>query len=94
MFEIEKIASELANDNLQGFEIERIAKALNGDGQGFEIERIAESVNGGSGGGNSGLLKSVINRTVTYIEDDITEIGDYAFGKCLFLKSVVFPECT
>ena len=35
------------------FEIEKIAKAIGGDGNGFEMERIAENVGSGSGGGGS-----------------------------------------
>ena len=40
---------------IMGFEIEKIANTLGGNGNGFEIERIAENVSGGgsSGGGES-----------------------------------------
>lgn len=94
MFEIEKIASELANDNLQGFEIERIAKALNGDGQGFEIERIAESVKGGGGDtGDKTDINEFIEGKFTYIENNASIIRTHCFYQCN-LTSVSFPECT
>ena len=35
------------------FELEKIAKAIGGNGNGFEMERIAENVNGGGSGSGS-----------------------------------------
>ena len=95
MFELEKIAEELANDGLQGFEIERIAKALNGEGNGFEIERIANSVKGGSGSGSgsdNADIKDFIEGKFTTIENNASVIRAHCFYQCN-ITSASFPEC-
>ena len=44
------------------------------------------------GGGDTSLLDSLIDRTITSIESNVTTIGDDAFYKCSNLTSAFFPN--
>ena len=73
-----------------GFELEKIATAIGGEGNGFEMERISEAVEngaGGSGGTGGGIL--VVN--ITYDSYDIQwfdktwkQINDATFAVAVF----------
>ena len=50
---------------------------------------------GGSSGGNTEYEDALITRTIiTYTNDRITTINNYAFAYCTSLTSVSFPNCT
>lgn len=49
----------------------------------------------GGSGGNTGFEKSMITRTLTeYANNELTQIGQYAFATCASLSTVNFPNCS
>ena len=62
---------------------------------GVSIFGVNGTYEGNSGGGNTDIEDSIINRTITnYTNDRVTSIGSYAFYGCSSLTSVSFPAAT
>ena len=62
---------------------------------GVSIFGVNGTYEGNSGGGNTDIEDSIINRTITnYTNDRVTSIGHYAFCCCFSLTSVNFPAAT
>ena len=62
---------------------------------GVSIFGVNGTYEGNSGGGNTDIEDSIINRTITnYTNDRVTSIGSYAFAYCSSLTSVSFPAAT
>ena len=58
------------------------------DGYGPVVVEVAST------GGGDDVLNALINRSITDIESDITEIGNYAFARCNKLTTANFPLVT
>ena len=62
---------------------------------GVSIFGVNGTYEGNSGGGNTDIEDSIINRTITnYTNDRVTSIGSYAFYGCSSLTSVSFLAAT
>lgn len=50
----------------------------------------------GSSSGQDNVLNSILDRSISgdYVNDDLTEIGDYAFASCANLTSATFTKVT
>lgn len=60
-----------------------------------EMAAAIKSLTGGSGQDNT-VLNSILDRSISgdYVNDDLTEIGEYAFSYCENLASATFMKAT
>lgn len=78
-----------------------IADAIRGKTGGTDpltLDAMAEAIagieTGGGGAGGDDILNALIDRSVTHIESDATQLGEYSFRGCTKLVSAKFPKAT
>lgn len=70
-------------------------RAKTGKSELMTASQMAEEISGIQAGGSGDvLLKSLIDRSISYIESDVTIVGTYCFGMCSYLNRAIFPEAT
>lgn len=74
--------------------MERIAKAVGGDGNGFEMERIAEADFSGGGGDIETYKKLVEGPIPSVVSLDVSSVRESFFTGCSELESINLPLAT
>lgn len=86
------MATKLIDDTI----LQNIAEAIQekDGGNKMRISEMAERISAIESQNNMTLANSMINRTITNIESDVSSIGNSAFSKCTKLTSAIFTEAT
>lgn len=70
----------------------------NGSTTKYKPSEMADAINDitAQGGQDNTVLNSILGRSIVgnYVNDDLTEIGDYAFSDCTKLTSATFTKAT
>lgn len=86
------MATRLIDDTI----LQNIAEAIQekDGGNKMRISEMAERISAIESQNNMTIANSIINRTITNIESDVSNIGNSAFSKCVTLTSAIFTEAT
>lgn len=86
------MATRLIDDTI----LQNIAEAIQekDGGNKMRISEMAERISAIESQNNMTVANSIINRTITNIESDISSIGSSAFSKCTTLTSAIFTKAT
>lgn len=67
----------------------------NGKTDGLTLDTMVSAIKGISGGGGDDVSKSLVERTITeYVNDEVTELGDYSFCNCTKLTNISCANVT